>query len=607
MINDEQRNPVIIEQSVVFVDTYNDIFALEASAVSGKIAIVNFAAVDRSILPSFQQALSVCEHLLSLKPAGILLVTRFSNVLGESHGAFVGDSTPFKYVEVSQETPSIPILYARLEDMASAGITDWDDFSRIEEARLVWDADVFSPGTSGNIIARIPGNDPSKAIILGAHIDSPNSPGALDDGSGSVVLLEIARILNAAELQPPIDLYLVWFGSEEIAIDGSAHFVATHQELLDRTVAMLSIDDLTHPMDGIEASVHLATWSYGRHGDDRLLWTDFLIRSAGEHNLDVGSEDRFHLQSDNGVFIGFNVPNANLAYESPEMQSYGSFHYVAHIHDPYDTVELAREEGDALAEMAEVALLAALGVNEVSLDFHVPPPPDKRALIISSHTEMHNFVFAGLIDFMQSLAMGGFDVDLLPYDQPVTQTDLEGTDLVVILPVVDYPGQAGNNALYDTGWSDEEIDHIENYVAAGGFILIANSAYRLDSFNRTWEANEDWQDLNPLAERFGISFRFGSVPDDWPIKVDHPLMEKVTLLERIPNNDVPFSITPIDEDSVVQELISAGNKMVAALVTSSEAGGHVLVLSDVGLLSNEGGSPMNLPFWQNLVRYIDAE
>jgi hypothetical protein len=37
--------------------------------------------------------------------------------------------------------------------------------------------------SQGNLVARIPGLDRSRAAILGAHIDSPNSPGALDDGS----------------------------------------------------------------------------------------------------------------------------------------------------------------------------------------------------------------------------------------------------------------------------------------------------------------------------------------------------------------------------------------------------------------------------------------
>ncbi|UCF51652.1 MAG: M28 family peptidase, partial [Bradyrhizobium sp.] len=69
-------------------------------------------------------------------------------------------------------------------------------------------------------------------------IDSPNNPGGLDDGSGSVTLLQVARAIDAARFQPPVDLYLVWFGSHERGVYGSSHFAATHQDLLDRAIAM---------------------------------------------------------------------------------------------------------------------------------------------------------------------------------------------------------------------------------------------------------------------------------------------------------------------------------------------------------------------------------
>ena len=71
------------------------------------------------------------------------------------------------------------------EILGVTGITAWEHLEKIESAQLTLDVDGYSPGTSGNLIARIPGADSSKAVILGAHIDSPNTPGVFDDGSGS--------------------------------------------------------------------------------------------------------------------------------------------------------------------------------------------------------------------------------------------------------------------------------------------------------------------------------------------------------------------------------------------------------------------------------------
>jgi acetylornithine deacetylase/succinyl-diaminopimelate desuccinylase-like protein len=79
-------------------------------------------------------------------------------------------------LEGSTTGAAIPILNARLEDLAPAGISSWEGLAQIETARLPWDTDVFSPGTSGNLVARMPGVDPTPAVILGAHIDGANSP-----------------------------------------------------------------------------------------------------------------------------------------------------------------------------------------------------------------------------------------------------------------------------------------------------------------------------------------------------------------------------------------------------------------------------------------------
>ena len=39
--------------------------------------------------------------------------------------------------------------------------------------------------------------------------------------------------------------------------------------------------------------------------------------------------------------------------------------------------------------------------------------------------------------------------------------------------------------------------------------MLANSAYRLKYGNRPLDPNEDWGDMNALAERFGISYQEG--------------------------------------------------------------------------------------------------
>ena len=264
----------------------------------------------------------------------------------------------------------------------------------------------------------------------------------MDDGSGSAILLEIARVLNDAAILPPVDLYLVWFGSEELGAYGSAHFVATHQELLDRTLGMLQIDCLTRPLDGVKADITLTTWSYGRQGDNSVPWPDYLSGIAGQWGVETVPLNEYTFHSDNGGFAGFGVPNANMIYEGAAMKRFGAIHYAAHIHDPYETVEMAREVGDVLVDMARVALAAALETDREDAPGRVAPEPDRRALFIASHTEAPMMTPIGLTDLGQTLALAGFDVDLIPYGQAVTTADMEDAAWSLCHPSWIFPARA---------------------------------------------------------------------------------------------------------------------------------------------------------------------
>jgi hypothetical protein len=142
VLNDADRNPVVVQGPPVLLRSPGEIAAVPALGLRGRIALLDYAVIDRSIMSS-EQALGNATSLLAREPAGLVLVTSFSNRRGESHGTFVGDLS----VLVSLSSgPAPPTLYARLEDLAGAGINGWDDFSRVEGVRLVWDADIFSPG-----------------------------------------------------------------------------------------------------------------------------------------------------------------------------------------------------------------------------------------------------------------------------------------------------------------------------------------------------------------------------------------------------------------------------------------------------------------------------
>jgi hypothetical protein len=82
---------------------------------------------------------------------------------------------------------------------------------------------------SGNVIAEVPGTDPSAGIVLiGGHIDSwDQGTGAIDDGAGVAITTAAAKsILDGP--RPKRTVRLVWFGAEEPGGLGGAAYAKAH-------------------------------------------------------------------------------------------------------------------------------------------------------------------------------------------------------------------------------------------------------------------------------------------------------------------------------------------------------------------------------------------
>jgi Zn-dependent M28 family amino/carboxypeptidase len=82
---------------------------------------------------------------------------------------------------------------------------------------------------SGNVIAEVPGRDPSlPPVLVGGHLDSWDmGTGAIDDATGVAIATAAAkRIMDAG--RPLRTIRVVWFGSEEIGLFGGRDYLAKH-------------------------------------------------------------------------------------------------------------------------------------------------------------------------------------------------------------------------------------------------------------------------------------------------------------------------------------------------------------------------------------------
>ena len=82
---------------------------------------------------------------------------------------------------------------------------------------------------SGNVIAEVPGRDPTLApVLVGGHLDSWDmGTGAIDDATGVAIATAAAkRVMDSG--RPLRTIRVVWFGSEELGLFGGRDYLAKH-------------------------------------------------------------------------------------------------------------------------------------------------------------------------------------------------------------------------------------------------------------------------------------------------------------------------------------------------------------------------------------------
>jgi carboxypeptidase Q len=83
-----------------------------------------------------------------------------------------------------------------------------------------------------NTVAEIPGTDPQlkdELVMVGGHLDSwISGTGATDNGAGSVVAMEVMRILNAIGVKPRRTIRIVLWSGEEQGLFGSMRYADQH-------------------------------------------------------------------------------------------------------------------------------------------------------------------------------------------------------------------------------------------------------------------------------------------------------------------------------------------------------------------------------------------
>jgi hypothetical protein len=123
---------------------------------------------------------------------------------------------------------------------------------------------VKTPITGYNVAAVVRGSDPSLSatyLAFGAHYDHVGviqatagdsiANGADDDGSGSMALLAIARVMQQAPVKPRRSVLFVWHTGEEKGLLGSSWFTDHPTVPIDSIVAQINADMIGRNADSV--------------------------------------------------------------------------------------------------------------------------------------------------------------------------------------------------------------------------------------------------------------------------------------------------------------------------------------------------------------------
>lgn len=201
-------------------------------------------------------------------------------------------------------------VFASAERKSTAGLDASRKFLSEEYQKLGFEVSLHPFSTGVNFVAEKKGTkNPEKILIISSHIDSVGNKGANDDGSGTIGLLAVAKVLS--ENNYGITLRVVGFDREEVGLKGSDAYVAALPNKTD------IIGDIHFEMMGYngkkDGAFHVIDCNSGIFGGSRpVVNSQFLSQSMKESiselSLDLTVSKACTDRSDHASFWRHKIP-----------------------------------------------------------------------------------------------------------------------------------------------------------------------------------------------------------------------------------------------------------------------------------------------------------
>lgn len=181
-----------------------------------------------------------------------------------------------------------------------------------------------------NTIATIIGSEkPTEYVLLSAHLDSwDGSQGATDNGTGTITMMEVARILKEIKPAPKRTIIIGHWGSEEQGLNGSRAYAEDHKDIMSKTVVSFNQDS------GTGRIINLSGQGFSKSYEYLGRWLQNVPNEISQHVNTTFPGMPGTGGTDNAAFIPYGVPAFNLG-----SQNWGYGGYTWHTNrDSYDKI-----------------------------------------------------------------------------------------------------------------------------------------------------------------------------------------------------------------------------------------------------------------------------
>lgn len=269
----------------------------------GEITVVASKA-DASKEPAKPAGPTLEERVLLAGPAGFISASTDDRVRTSSIGGWRTldfDNLP-QDVEVQVRSADYDFINSRIAD----GVPIEVEFDLPNKF-------VKGPIPVYNTIAEIRGTEkPDEVVIISAHMDSWNGPGSqgcTDNGTGSSVTLEAARLLAACNVKPKRTIRFVLWTGEEQGLLGSAGYVKSlSKDELAKISAVFVDDGGTNYQGGLNAIEEMIPYLAAATAPVNGIFYSETDKKALEANIKTQKRFQQEGASDNASFNRVGVP-----------------------------------------------------------------------------------------------------------------------------------------------------------------------------------------------------------------------------------------------------------------------------------------------------------